>query len=506
MIFQKRTFFIERGCVLNIRVRYAPSPTGLQHIGGIRTALFNYFFAKSFNGKFLLRIEDTDQTRYYKEAEEDLYQSLAWLGIDFDEGPTCGGSYAPYIQSQRTEIYQKYARELIELGNAYYCYCSPDRLERIRKIQTINKMAPGYDRHCRNLSKDEIKDALSLGISPVVRFKIPFDGETSFNDILLGKITWANKDISPDPVILKSDGFPTYHLANVVDDHLMEISHVLRAQEWISSGPLHVLLYNAFGWNPPIYCHLPMVMGSDGQKLSKRHGATALKQFIDDGYLPEAIINYVTLLGWSYDGKSEFFTKNELQKLFSIDKISKSPAVFDYNKLDFFNSHYIRTKEDHELVELLFPFLQKAGYIKKDSNSCDKEKLLLLIPLIKPRIRKLGDAVGMLRFFYTNIETWNLDEFLGKKKTVSDIYSLLEKIKPVLEGFETRILSENEQIFYNFARENNLKIGEVLLPIRIAVLGSKVSPPLFDSLQLLGKVKVFDRINKAQDFLKKYEL
>ncbi|WP_434756871.1 glutamate--tRNA ligase [Borrelia puertoricensis] len=505
MIFQKRISFTKRGYVVNIRVRYAPSPTGLQHIGGIRTALFNYFFAKSCGGKFLLRIEDTDQTRYCKEAEEDLYQSLEWLGIDFDEGPTCGGPYAPYVQSKRIKIYQKYAKQLVELGNAYYCYCTPERLERIRKIQTVNRMAPGYDRHCRNLSENEMRNALSLGITPVIRFKIPLDGETCFNDILLDKITWANKDISPDPVLLKSDGLPTYHLANVVDDHLMEVSHVLRAQEWISSGPLHVLLYSSFGWNPPIYCHLPMVMGSDGQKLSKRHGSTALKQFIDDGYLPEAIINYITLLGWSYDDKSEFFTKDELRRLFSIERVNKSPAVFDYNKLDFFNSHYIREKGNNELANLIIPFLQKAGYIKKEINSFDEQKLILLVSLIKPRIRKLSDSVTMLKFFYEDIETWNLDEFLGKKKTAGDICLFLEKVKPLLEGFETRILSENEKIFYDFAKENNLKIGEVLLPIRIAVLGSKVSPPLFDSLQLLGKTKVFNRINQAQQFLRKHE-
>ncbi|APR65280.1 glutamate--tRNA ligase [Borrelia anserina Es] len=491
---------------MSVRVRYAPSPTGLQHIGGIRTALFNYFFAKSCGGKFLLRIEDTDQTRYFKEAEEDLYQSLKWLGIDFDEGPTCGGPYAPYVQSQRTEIYQEYAKKLIELGNAYYCYCMPERLERIRKIQAVNKMATGYDRHCRNLSESEVKEALNSGINPVIRFKVPLDGETCFNDVLLDKVTWANRDINPDPIILKSDGFPTYHLANVVDDHLMEVSHVLRAQEWVSSGPLHVLLYNAFGWKPPIYCHLPMVMGSDGQKLSKRHGATALKQFIDDGYLPEAIVNYITLLGWSYDSKSEFFTANELKKLFSIEKVNKSPAVFDYTKLDFFNSHYIRAKEDNELARLLIPFLQNVGYIKKDLSSCDEQKLMLLVPLIKTRIRKLSEAVTMLKCFYEDIKTWNLDEFLGKRRTAGDIYLLLEKIKPVLEGFETRISHENEKIFYDFAKENNLKIGEVLLPIRISVLGSKVSPPLFDSLKLLGKIKVFHRINEAQKFLKRHGL
>ncbi|UGQ17169.1 glutamate--tRNA ligase [Borrelia sp. RT1S] len=490
---------------MNVRVRYAPSPTGLQHIGGIRTALFNYFFAKSCGGKFFLRIEDTDQTRYFKEAEDDLYRSLEWLGIDFDEGPTCGGPYEPYVQSRRTAIYDGYARRLVESGDAYYCYCTPDRLERIRKIQTVNKMATGYDRHCRNLSESEIQDVLSLEIKPVVRFKVPLDGETSFNDILLDKVTWLNKDINPDPVIFKSDGLPTYHLANVVDDHLMKVSHVLRAQEWVSSGPLHVLLYNAFGWTPPIYCHLPMVMGSDRQKLSKRHGATALRQFIEDGYLPEAIINYVTLLGWSYDDKKEFFTSDELQKLFCLSKINKSPAIFDYNKLDFFNSHYIREKEDEELARLLLPLLQKVAYIREDVEPRDEEILLLLIPLIKTRIRKLSEAVNMLKFFYKDIKTWNLDDFLGKKKTASDIYLILDKIKPILEGFQTRSSDENEKVFNNFAKDNNLKVGEVLLPIRIAALGSKVSPPLFDSLKLLGKDKVFDRINLAQEFLKRHE-
>ncbi len=228
-------------------------------------------------GKFLLRIEDTDQSRYFPEAENDLYSSLKWLGISFDEGPIVGGDYAPYVQSQRSAIYKKYAKYLIESGHAYYCYCTPERLERIKKIQNINKMPPGYDRHCRNLSDDEVENALIKKIKPVVRFKIPLEGETSFDDILLGKITWSNKDISPDPVILKSDGLPTYHLANVVDDYLMKITHVLRSQEWVSSGPLHILLYKAFEWKSPIYCHLPMVMGNDGQKLSKRHGSTALR-------------------------------------------------------------------------------------------------------------------------------------------------------------------------------------------------------------------------------------
>ncbi|WP_210362216.1 glutamate--tRNA ligase [Borreliella garinii] len=487
---------------MSIRVRYAPSPTGLQHIGGIRTALFNYFFAKSCGGKFLLRIEDTDQSRYFPEAENDLYSSLKWLGISFDEGPIVGGDYAPYVQSQRSAIYKKYAKYLIESGHAYYCYCTPERLERIKKIQNINKMPPGYDRHCRNLSDDEVENALIKKIKPVVRFKIPLEGETSFDDILLGKITWSNKDISPDPVILKSDGLPTYHLANVVDDYLMKITHVLRSQEWVSSGPLHILLYKAFEWKSPIYCHLPMVMGNDGQKLSKRHGSTALRQFIEDGYLPEAIINYVTLLGWSYDDKREFFSKNDLEQFFSIEKINKSSAIFDYHKLDFFNSYYIREKKDEDLYNLLLPFFQKKGYVSELITLEESQKLKLLIPLIKNRIKKLSDALNMTKFFYEDIKSWNLDEFLNRKKTAKEVCYILELIKPILEGFEKRSSEENDKIFYDFAENNGFKLGEILLPIRIAALGSKVSPPLFDSLKLIGKSKVFERIKLAQKFLR----
>ncbi|HOV64609.1 MAG TPA: glutamate--tRNA ligase, partial [Spirochaetia bacterium] len=298
---------------MNVRVRYAPSPTGLQHIGGIRTALFNYFFARANGGKFILRIEDTDQERYYDEALQDLYETFDWLGIHWDEGPDVGGPFGPYVQSERVELYREYAQKLVDAGKAYYCYCTPERLERIRKIQTANKMPPGYDRHCRSLTDKEIAEYKAQGLKPVIRLAIPLEGSTRFHDELLGDIERENKDVNPDPVLLKSDGFPTYHLANVIDDHLMQITHIMRAQEWIPSGPLHILLYQAFGWEPPKYCHLPMVMGNDGQKLSKRHGATSVREFRKAGYLPEAIINYISLIGWSYDETREFFSKEELE-------------------------------------------------------------------------------------------------------------------------------------------------------------------------------------------------
>ncbi len=317
---------------MDVRVRYAPSPTGLQHIGGVRTALFNYFFARSMGGKFILRVEDTDRERYSEESLKDLYDTLEWLGIDWDEGPGKGGEYGPYVQSERSELYRKYADQLVDEGNAYHCFCTSERLNDLRETQKKDKKNYGYDRHCRNLSEEEIKKKKEEGLKSVIRLKIPLEGKTSFDDLILGTVTRKNKDISPDPVLLKSDGFPTYHLANVIDDHFMGITHILRAQEWIPSGAMHVLLYKAFGWEPPAYCHLPMVMGKDGQKLSKRHGSTSVVDFRNRGYLPEAIINYVTMVGWAYDDSREFFTKEELEKLFTLEKINKAPGVFDYKK------------------------------------------------------------------------------------------------------------------------------------------------------------------------------
>ena len=260
---------------MEVRVRYAPSPTGLQHIGGVRTALFNYFFARANGGKFILRVEDTDRERYSDESLQDLYDTLRWLGISWDEGPLVGGPYGPYIQSERFDLYKQYAEQLVRDGKAYNCYCSPERLEQVRLEQQMSKSeVQGYDRHCRNLGESERAALEKQGIRPVIRLKVPTEGKTTFTDVLMGDITRRNRDVSPDPVLLKSDGFPTYHLANVIDDHMMGITHIMRAQEWIPSGPLHILLYEAFGWEPPLYCHLPMVMGKDGQKLSKRHGST----------------------------------------------------------------------------------------------------------------------------------------------------------------------------------------------------------------------------------------
>lgn len=401
---------------MSVRVRYAPSPTGMQHIGGIRTALFNYFFARANGGSFVLRIEDTDRERFHPEALQDIYDSFRWLGITWDEGPDRGGEYGPYLQSERVELYRQYAEQLVAAGQAYWAYDTPERLEEMRRQQAESKSKhQGYDRFFRDMDDAEREHYRAQGIPGVIRFKVPLSGETAISDLVLGDISRKNEDVSPDPVLLKSDGYPTYHLANVVDDHLMGITHILRAQEWIPSAPLHVLLYQAFGWEPPQYVHLPMVMGKDGQKLSKRHGSTSLREFIQGGYLPEAIINYVTLLGWSYDDRTEFFTREQLEQLFSADRIAKSAAVFDYKKLEWFNGQYIRAKSDAELKQLLIPILAEAGLIAAAPDAAEQAVLDGAMPLVKERLKFLTDAPEALSFLFRDPQGLTPDELVPKK-------------------------------------------------------------------------------------------
>ncbi len=487
---------------MGVRVRYAPSPTGLQHIGGIRTALFNYFFARSRGGKFILRIEDTDRERYQEEALQDLYDTLRWLGIDWDEGPERGGDYGPYVQSQRTELYREHARRLVESGHAYYCYCSPERLEALREKQKSEKKDFGYDRKCRDLTESDIREYKKEGIKPVIRLKIPLEGETVFHDHLLGEIKKKNTDISPDPVLLKSDGYPTYHLANVIDDHFMNVTHIMRAQEWIPSGPLHIILYEAFGWKPPNYCHLPMVMGSDGQKLSKRHGSTAVKDFIAKGYLPEAVLNYVSLIGWSFDDSREFFTKEELEKVFSLDKLNKAPGVFDYKKLDWFNGNYIRQKSDEELKQLLLPYLIQAGFIPQEMTS-ELEKLINgLISVAKERLKVLSDIVEIGRFLFRETEEYSVDDLIPKKLDAAKTVEILENMKMLLGDLFTKKEEQIEELFKARSEKLGVKLGDFIMPLRIAVTGSRVSPPIIGSLRLLGIEKTTARIDRVIDILK----
>ncbi|MGP1576950.1 MAG: glutamate--tRNA ligase [Treponema sp.] len=498
---------------METRVRYAPSPTGFQHIGGVRTALFNYLFARSTGGKFILRIEDTDRTRYSAEYETNLYDTLAWLGIEWDEGGPRGGDFGPYIQSQRFALYKEYADKLVKEGKAYYCFCDEERLERIRKIQTMNKMPPGYDRNCRTLTQEEIEANISAGKPYVIRLKVPLEGVTSFHDTLLGTIEWKNEDINPDPVLLKSDGFPTYHLANIIDDHLMHITHVMRAQEWIPSTPMHVLLYKAFGWEHPEFCHLPMVMGSDGQKLSKRHGATSCNEFRNNGYLKEAIINYVAMLGCSYKEGQDLFTLEELGKLFKPEHINKAPAVFDYKKLEWFNGQYMRLKTDEELFELTWPFIANSGLFGTQDQAAreaaglrfadqtvlkptDEQKAVLMqvMPLIKERLHFLTEAPDMVRFLFEEPAVLPAEEIIPKKLDAEKTRTVLEKAKqilPSIAGLDEHTASE---LFRAEAESLGVKMGDFMMPIRMAVTGSRISPPLVGSIQILGIARAIERI------------
>ena len=474
---------------MDVRVRYAPSPTGLQHIGGIRTALYNYFFARSQGGKFILRVEDTDRERYSDESLEDLYSTLDWLGIKWDEGPVVGGPCGPYIQSERFDIYKQYAQQLVKEGKAYYCYCSAERLEALRKEQTESKSEyQGYDRHCANLTDEERAEYERQGIKPVIRFRVPTEGKTTFHDILMGDISRRNRDISPDPIILKSDGFPTYHLANVIDDHLMGITHIMRAQEWIPSGPLHVLLYQAFGWEIPQYCHLPMVMGKDRQKLSKRHGSTAVRDFRAKGYLPEAIINYVALVGWSLDGSTEFFTREELEKCFTLSGIHKSPAIFDYKKLDWFNGQYIRACSDERLVSLIVPYLQEAGFIHDPMTEEESAKVAALVKPAKERMKVLSDIVPLSAFIFRDEPVTDKSVYIAKgsdeEKTVK---ALSEGSRILISGLkEGKAQAQIEEELAALSTALEIKVNGVFQPIRVAITNSAVSLPLFDSIELLG--------------------
>ena len=486
---------------MNVRVRYAPSPTGLQHIGGVRTALFNYFFARSNGGSFILRVEDTDRERYSDESLQDLYDTLDWLGVKWDEGPVVGGPCGPYIQSERLPIYQEYAKKLVDMGKAYYCYCSAERLEALRQKQ-IEEKSPvqGYDGQCRNLTAEQRAELEAQGIKPVIRLKVPREGSTTFHDVLMGDITRENKDISPDPVLLKSDGFPTYHLANVIDDHLMGITHIMRAQEWIPSGPLHVLLYEAFGWDIPTYCHLPMVMGNDGRKLSKRHGDTSVRDFRKKGYLPEAILNYVSLVGWSYDGEKEFFSREELEKCFSLEKINKAPGVFDYQKLGWFNAQYIRRKTDAELADLLMPYLKEAGLLDDSAN----DRLVAFVPGIRDRITLLSDIVPMVEFLQDKGEP-EAALLIPKKMDAAGTLDALKNVYDVVKAGLGAGKNDEElqQDLMDLAQKMGIKNAGVFNPLRTAVTGMAVSPPPFSCIRLLGCEESYRRIERAIKVLEK---
>jgi len=481
--------------VENLRVRFAPSPTGKLHIGNARTAMFNYLLAKKYNGKFVLRVEDTDFERSTKESENSILQDLHWLGLEWDEGPDKGGEYGPYRQSDRTEIYKRYCDELLEKEMAYRCFCTKNRISAMREEQKKNGTSPGYDGCCRNLEKAQIESDLAKGIPFVVRLKMPSEGETIVNDLLRGEVRSKNKLID-DQILLKSDGFPTYHLANVIDDHEMGITHVIRAEEWLPSTPKHILLYQMFNWDLPEFAHIPLILAPDKSKLSKRHGATGVLEYKKLGYLPEALINYLALLGWNPGDSQEIFTLEELENKFSSEKVHKAGAIFDQEKLDWINGCYIRKLSLANFAERCIPYLIEANLI--DPESYDEKYVQAVVALEQERIKKLSVISKVTEYFFKEISynkellKWKKSDLTTAKSRLEFIYRELEKIPK--ENWTRHSL---EQLLVDLIKAKDLGVGDTLWPMRTALTGQKNSPGPFEVAEVLGKEKTLTRIKQA---------
>jgi glutamyl-tRNA synthetase len=478
-----------------VRVRFAPSPTGFPHVGNIRTALFNWLFARHNGGGFIVRIEDTDVARKVEGAEAAILEGLRWLGLDWDEGPGVGGRYGPYFQSQRVEKYRDAAERLVAQGDAYYCYCSPERLGEIRKEQVRRKQQVGYDRHCRDLSPQERAQKEAEGITPVVRFKTPLDGQTGFNDLIWGDVVFENNTID-DLVLLKSDGYPTYHLANVVDDHLMEITHVLRAEEWLSSTPRHMLLYRALGLEPPQFAHLPMILGPDRTKLSKRHGAVSISEYYESGYLPEAMVNFLALLGWSLDDKTDIISRQELIDSFSLERINRTAAIFNHDKLSWMNGVFIRKLSYEDLSRKIMPFLE-SGLPKEVKRPISQEYVDRIVPLIRERINTLAEAATYADFFFIDTPEYEASILIGKKMTRENTLEALKAAEAKLSSLESFDHDSLEDTLRPLAGDLGLKTGQLFGLLRVATTGRSATPPLFETMAVLGKERCLKRIKVA---------
>ena len=477
-----------------VRLRFAPSPTGFLHIGNLRTAIFGYLIAKSQGGIFALRIEDTDNKREVAGSVENLIKVLDWVGIKFDEGPHLGGNYGPYIQTQRLDIYKKYINQLLAEGKAYRCFCSEDRLTAMRENQQANKQAPRYDRTCRNLTPEESLSRAQAGEPFVIRQKMPLNGEITVHDELRGDITFAVADLD-DQVLIKSNGIPTYQFANIVDDHLMEISHVTRGDEWLSSFPKNILLYQDFGWVPPKFIHLPLILNKEGGgKLSKRQSDVFVEQYKDKGYLPEAIINFCALLGWHPKTDQEIFSLVELEKNFFINGIGVSPAVFDLDKLNYYNGYYIRQKSDEVLAKLCLPYWQMAGFNVNLQNI----SLVKVAAVIKDRLKTLSAVSELSNFFFkmpeyeANLLIW---KDLSLEIVKNNLNELIEELKKIPEEQWSKENLEEEILLY--LKNNNKKNGDFLWPWRVALTGEKNSPSPFEVASVLGRAESLERLQEA---------
>ena len=480
-----------------IRTRFAPSPTGYMHVGNLRTALYAFLLAKSQNGKFILRIEDTDQERYVEGAVGIIYDTLKQTGLVWDEGPDVGGNYGPYIQSERMSMYKEYALKLIESGHAYYCFCDKDRLEELKTVQKLAGMMPGYDGHCRNLSQEEIKQKLDSGVPYVIRQKMPTEGKTSFDDLVFGQIEVENKELD-DQILIKADGMPTYNFANVIDDHTMNITHVIRGSEYLSSTPKYNLLYQAFGWQPPVYIHCSPVMKNTQEKLSKRNGDASYQDLIQKGYLSEAIINYISLLGWSPKNDQEIFSLPELINYFSIDGISKSPSIFDIEKLNYINGEYLREMPLDEFHKAALPWIRKT--VKRED--VDTKLIAKVLQVRAEILSQIPEQVD----FVDELPEYDLELFVSKKMKTTKESSLeiLEKVLPKLAQTDDYSEESLHDLLMGLAKELQVKNGYLLWPIRVAVSGKQFTPGgAIELCAILKKQEVVSRIQKAIDLLNK---
>ena len=486
-----------------VRVRFAPSPTGRMHLGSGRTALYNYLLARKQGGTFILRIEDTDQKRYVATAEQELIDGLKWMGIQWDEGPDVGGPFGPYRQSERKEIYQKYARQLIENGQAYYCFCTPERLDRVRQEQMKNKENPRYDGTCRNLDPAEAEKRVAAGERHVVRLKVPRTGSTTVVDRLRGPITVENSAID-DHVLVKSDGLALYHLAAMVDDYLMQITHVFRGSEWLPSFPLHGLIMRAFGWPEPEFIHLSVFLKPSGKgKMSKRETSETVKDgpsiFVSDlqamGYVPEAVVNWVALMGASFEGESDYFSLADLVEKFSLDHLNPSPAAINFTKLDHFNGLHIRGLALEDLARRVYPFLVRAGL------EVDIPTLLQVAPLIQERTATLDEVVEMAGFFFREDVSPAVEELVAKGMTAAQSAEAARRSLELLASLPNFDHATAEPAMRAMIEEMGFSAGQVFGILRVAVTGQRVSPPLFESMAVIGREKVFSRIRRAIELL-----
>lgn len=485
---------------MTVRVRFAPSPTGYLHIGGARSALFNWLFARRNHGRFVLRIEDTDQKRSVPGAIEAIMEALRWLGLDWDEGPDVGGDYGPYIQTRRAALYRQWASWLLEQGRAYKCFCTPEELAEMRKAQMAARQSVGYDRRCRLLKSEEIAAKEAEGKSHTIRFKMPLDGTTVIHDIIRGDISYANEQIT-DSVLLKSDALPTYHLANVVDDHFMAITHIMRADEWINTAPLHINIYEAFGWDPPRYAHLPLVMNPSGKgKLSKRSQAfhdsgeevlVRVEEFRQAGYLPEAVLNFLANVGWSFGDDKEIFTMAEAIPRFDLKDINPAPSRLPYSKLDWLNGQYIQKMDPLALAHAIKPYLDSAGY------ETGVEELLVLMPALRTRLKRFPEAVEFMRFSKDEDAVAITSEDLIHKHlsraAALEGFRRAREFVGTVQPYDLEHISEGIRAIGESVSANG-KAGPFLGKMRLGVTRQEVSPPLFESMLFLGRERVLSRL------------